>query len=77
VVFNSCVCVCVHVWTDDSTERQAEVDCHIRKLGPMSPTHSKHDLYRSIQKGGSIPEHGLQLSTTNDRRSESVGFVFV
>jgi len=56
------------MWTDDSIESQAKPEPQIRRLGPMSPTHSKHELYRNIQKGGSIPEHGLQLSTTADRK---------
>jgi len=64
------------VWSDDSTESRAELDQHIRKLGPMSPTRSKHELYRSIQKGGNIPEHGLQLSAANDRKGISFQFVF-
>jgi len=63
-----CLCVCAA----DSTESQADLDCHIRRLGPMSPTQSKHELYRSIQKGGRIPEHGLQLSTANGRRGQSL-----
>ena len=60
----------VCVWTDSSIEGQGAVDHHIYKLGPRSPTHSRHELYRSIQKGGNIPEHGLQLSTASDRKGD-------
>ena len=71
------VSVCVSVWTNDSTEGRAELDQQLHKLGPMSPTQSKHELYRSIQKGGSIPEHGLQLSAASSRRGFLVAFAFV
>jgi len=57
---------------DSSIEGAVELDCNMRKLGPMSPTHSKHELYRSIQKGGSIPQHGLQLSTASDKTGVSL-----
>ena len=63
-----CVYVCVCLLTDASTEGRAQFDQHIHKLGPMSPTQSKHELYRSIQKGGNVPEHGLQLSVASDRK---------
>jgi len=60
----------VSLCTADSTEGRAEFDQYIHKLGPMSPTHSKRELYRSVQKGGSIPQHGLQLSAASDRKGE-------
>jgi len=60
------------VWTGNSTEGQgAEFDQYIRKLGPASPTQSERELYRSVQKGGNIPEHGLQLPTASNRTSIS------
>jgi len=57
-------------WTDDSIEGEA-VDHQIHRLGPMSPTHSGRELYRNIQKGGNIPDHGLQLSAATDRKGDS------
>jgi len=58
----------VSVCTADSTEGQVEFDQYIHKLGPMSPTQSKRELYRSIQKGGNIPQHGLQQPAASDRK---------
>jgi len=55
----------------NSKDNGAGVDYTIKKIGPMSPTHSKstvHELYRQIQKGGLIPQHGLQLSPAETRR---------
>jgi len=66
----------VCVWTDNSVEGRGEVDHQIYRLGPMSPTHSQHELYRSIQKGGNIPEHGLQLSAANDRKGDLFFYSF-
>jgi len=63
--------VYICMYTENSTDGEAAVDRHIYKLGPMSPTHSKRELYRSIQKGGNIPQHGLQLTAADDRKGYS------
>jgi hypothetical protein len=58
---------------DISKDNGVGTDYTIRKIGPMSPTHSKgtvHELYRQIQKGGVIPQHGLQLSPAESPRGK-------